>query len=72
MPRCAPASTYESYTTVTKCNMSTNVIDLVALKELFEKHFFIPDYQRGYRWTKQQVVDLLEDLNEFDQEPLEK
>ena len=52
--------------------MSTNVIDLIALKELFEKHFFIPNYQRGYRWTKQQVVDLLEDLNEFDQEPLEK
>lgn len=52
--------------------MSTNVIDLIALKKLFEKHFFIPNYQRGYRWTKQQVVDLLEDLNEFDQEPLEK
>lgn len=52
--------------------MSTNVIDLIALKELFEKQFFIPNYQRGYRWTKQQVVDLLEDLNEFDQEPLEK
>lgn len=52
--------------------MSTNVIDLIALKELFEKHFFIPNYQRGYRWTKQQVVDLLEDLYEFDQEPTEK
>lgn len=52
--------------------MSTNVIDLIALKELFEKHFFIPNYQRGYRWTKQQVVDLLEDLYEFDQEPPEK
>ena len=52
--------------------MSTNVIDLIALKELFEKQFFIPNYQRGYRWTKQQVVDLLEDLNEFDQEPPEK
>lgn len=52
--------------------MSTNVIDLIALKELFEKQFFIPNYQRGYRWTKQQVVDLLEDLYEFDQEPTEK
>ena len=52
--------------------MSTNVIDLIALKELFKKQFFIPNYQRGYRWTKQQVVDLLEDLNEFDQEPPEK
>ena len=52
--------------------MSTNVIDLIALKELFKKQFFIPNYQRGYRWTKQQVVDLLEDLYEFDQEPPEK
>lgn len=27
--------------------------------------FFIPSYQRGYRWTKQQVVELLEDIWEF-------
>lgn len=52
--------------------MSTNTIGLRALKELFTEQFFIPDYQRGYRWTKQQVVDLLDDLNEFDKEPPEK
>ena len=28
--------------------------------------FFIPNYQRGYRWTKQQVRDLLDDLNAFE------
>ena len=27
--------------------------------------FFIPDYQRGYRWEEDQVKDLLEDLLEF-------
>ncbi len=27
--------------------------------------FFIPDYQRGYRWEDDQVNDLLEDLLEF-------
>jgi hypothetical protein len=27
--------------------------------------FYIPSYQRGYRWTKQQVTDLLNDLWEF-------
>ena len=27
--------------------------------------FFIPDYQRGYRWEDDQVVDLLEDILEF-------
>lgn len=48
--------------------MSTNTIGLRALKELFTERFFIPDYQRGYRRTKQQVVDLLDDLNEFDKE----
>ena len=27
--------------------------------------FNIPSYQRGYRWEKKQVIDLLEDLKEF-------
>ena len=30
--------------------------------------FFIPSYQRGYRWTEQQVKDLLNDVNEFQPE----
>ena len=28
--------------------------------------YYIPAYQRGYRWTEQQVDDLLEDINSFD------
>ncbi len=35
------------------------------IRELLEKHFFIPSYQRGYRWTVQQVTDLLNDIWEF-------
>lgn len=27
--------------------------------------FFVPKYQRGYRWTDKQVTDLLEDINAF-------
>lgn len=27
--------------------------------------FFIPSYQRGYRWTKKEVLRLLEDIHEF-------
>ncbi len=27
--------------------------------------FFIPKYQRGYRWTQLQVKQLLDDINEF-------
>ena len=42
-----------------------NKIELKSIKELLEMKFFIPSYQRGYRWTKQQVCDLLNDINEF-------
>jgi hypothetical protein len=30
-----------------------------------DHHFFIPSYQRGYRWDKKQVEDLLEDIWTF-------
>lgn len=40
-------------------------IALRPVKELFGMNFFIPDYQRGYRWTAQQATDLLEDIWEF-------
>ncbi len=30
-----------------------------------EHNFHIPSYQRGYRWTAQQVKDLLNDIAEF-------
>lgn len=42
-----------------------NSITLKSIKELQGMKFFIPSYQRGYRWTEQQVKDLLEDVNEF-------
>ncbi len=29
--------------------------------------FYIPEYQRGYRWTQSQVLDLLEDIRTFSQ-----
>lgn len=37
--------------------------DLFTLPQIFEDRFFhIPDYQRGYAWTEDQVTDLLKDL----------
>jgi hypothetical protein len=42
-----------------------NNIELKAIKDLLEMNFFIPDYQRGYRWTRQQIKDLLDDIQEF-------
>lgn len=38
------------------------------IKETAVANFFIPGYQRGYRWTEQQVKDLLNDINEFEPE----
>ena len=48
--------------------MAENKIELKSVSELLKKNFFIPSYQRGYRWTKQQVKDLLNDVNEFQPE----
>ena len=41
-------------------------IQLKSINELVEdKQYFIPSYQRGYRWGKNQVQNLLNDLEEF-------
>ena len=45
--------------------MST--LELKSISELQDLAFFIPDYQRGYRWTRQQIEDLLNDILEFSQ-----
>jgi Uncharacterized conserved protein len=43
---------------------------LKSISELCAKrNFFIPSYQRGYRWTRQQVKDLLDDIYEFLKKP---
>jgi len=49
--------------------MNENPLRLRSIYDLIEKKekFYIPSYQRGYRWTKQQVEDLLIDILEFSQ-----
>lgn len=42
-----------------------NRIGLISVADLKGFRFVIPDYQRGYRWEKQQVTDLLKDLKFF-------
>lgn len=49
-------------------NEQENTIKETAVGELLGMNFFIPGYQRGYRWTEQQVKDLLNDINEFEPE----
>lgn len=43
-----------------------NTIKETAVGKLLGMKFSIPGYQRGYRWTEQQVNDLLNDINEFE------
>ncbi len=40
-------------------------LELQSIGEILEKDFFIPYYQRGYKWESRQVEDLLEDILEF-------
>lgn len=50
--------------------MAENQIELKSVNELLEMKFFIPSYQRGYRWTERQVEDLLNDINDFEPQEL--
>ncbi len=36
---------------------------MLPIKEIFEKWFCIPNYQRSYVWEKDQVMDLLDDIS---------
>ena len=42
-----------------------NNIELKSIKDIQEMNFYIPSYQRGYRWKRRQVKDLLNDVCEF-------
>ena len=39
--------------------------NLKSINDLLNYSFFIPSYQRGYRWDQDQVIDLLDDIWEF-------
>lgn len=40
-------------------------VTLKSVDNLFDEKFFIPAYQRGYRWDETQIKELLEDLYDF-------
>lgn len=50
-------------------NAENNILELRTIYDLLGKEraeeFFIPSYQRGYRWNQKQVALLLEDIWEF-------
>lgn len=49
--------------------MSTGDLQLRSVSDLMTESFFIPAYQRGYRWTSRQVTELLEDVAAFTLRP---
>lgn len=50
-----------------KSELQSNDLRLRSIRDLInaKEKFYIPSYQRGYRWTEQQVLDLLNDILEF-------
>lgn len=42
-----------------------NILELKTLNELQQYKFYIPSYQRGYRWKSYEVKDLLNDIADF-------
>lgn len=45
--------------------MKENKIELRNIRSLSGLNFYIPDYQRGYRWTKTQAIKMMNDFEEF-------
>ena len=48
--------------------MAENKINLVSVCELQNKKFFVPNYQRGYKWREKDVEYLIEDIAEIAQD----
>jgi hypothetical protein len=48
--------------------MSDSNLCLKPINDLLNERFFIPAYQRGFRWTPRQVTDLLDDIATFQRE----
>ena len=42
-----------------------NILELKTVSELQAYNFFIPSYQRGFRWSSKEVIDLLNDVSNF-------
>ena len=49
-------------------------LELPNVKDILDKgySFIVPKYQRGYRWTNEQALRLLQDLMDFDKEESDK
>ncbi|MFA6789930.1 MAG: DUF262 domain-containing protein [Arcobacteraceae bacterium] len=50
----------------------SNTLELKTINELQQYSFYIPSYQRGYRWSPNEVEDLLNDISEFTPRPVDE
>lgn len=46
-------------------NIDANNLNLRTVVDILGESYFIPAYQRGYRWTDVQVLQLLDDIDNF-------
>lgn len=46
--------------------MNQNTLLLLPIKNLHRKEFIIEKYQRGYKWGKKEILELLNDINEYE------
>lgn len=49
--------------------MTNNVFLETKLVGDIQGHFYVPAYQRGYRWSKNEVETLLNDISEYGRKP---
>lgn len=47
-------------------NTQEHTVGLMSIEDLKGKRFYIPSYQRGYRWTTTEVEQLISDIKNFD------
>ena len=48
--------------------MSATLLKILPINNLLGEQFYVPSYQRGYRWTTRQVQELLDDIWTFRKE----
>lgn len=51
--------------------MNNSKLELKTINDLRDFLFYIPKYQRGYRWSSNEIIDLLNDINEFNPKQIE-
>lgn len=53
-------------TTNTSISNKENTILLLSVSQLCDKRFVIGNYQRGYKWGKKEILELLNDIRDYD------